>query len=413
MSPAVRRWGPWALLLVVAAVGLGFGLQPKGGRPSVDAQVQHIASQVRCPVCNGETVAESQAAPSVAIRNEIRTDVQRGESQAQILGSLVDSYGPGILEKPQASGIGVLVWVLPVVAVIIGAAALALVVTRWRARGGPVAAGGQAVAAGGEMDSLGGHAGASVAPVSPPAGGPAASSAAVAPAGSVATAVADPVADPAADDAVSGGTGAGNGVTAPEPPAGPAAPAAPAPAGRRSRRRQTVIVGAGAAIVAAGISWAVVASAGTRLPGQAITGQALGSEQVTAELQAALNAESRNDLVTALKDYQKILDAQPSQVQALTGKGWVLAETGEPALLQQGITILTSAEKANPDYAPAHLYRGLALLGESNYGDSIPELQWYLGHNPDPQLKPEVQKALAEAQKSAAVPAPSTPAQGG
>ena len=406
MTTAVRRWGPWALLLVVAAVGLGFGLQPRGGPPSLDARVQHIAAQVRCPVCNGETVAESQAAPSVAIRNQIRTDVQRGETQAQILGSLVDSYGPGILEKPQASGIGVLVWVLPVVAVVIGAAAMVLVVARWRTRGQPA----ELVPAGAGLPT-----GGQAAPVEPAPATPVASSAADASgvgsgatAGKtvcvggapVATAVVDPEPAPAA--------------AAAEVPAGGAARAKRAgTAGAQGRRRRTVALGAGAAVVAAGISYAVVASAGTRLPGQAITGQALGSEQITADLQAALDAESRNDLVTALKDYQKILDAQPDQVQALTGKGWVLAQTGEPALLQQGITLLTSAETANSGYAPAHLYRGLALLGEGNYGDSIPELKWYLAHNPDPQLKPEVEKALAKAQQSAAVPPPSAPAQGG
>ena len=402
MSPAVRRWGPWALLLVVAAVGLGFGLQPKGGAPSLDSRVQHISSQVRCPVCNGETVAESQAAPSVAIRNQIRTDLQHGETQAQILGSLVDSYGPGILEKPQASGIGVLVWVLPVIAVVIGAAGLALVVVRWRAKGQPA----EAVVDGAEDAATVGSPVAAV-PVAPAGGVEAAAGArtaatAVSTDGGVrAAAVVDPVGEPSA---------AGPTLSPAPAPDTVLARAIPAAPGRRSRRKQGVIIGAGAAVVAAGISWAVVASSGTRLPGQAITGQALGSEQITGDLQAALDAEARNDLVTALKDYQKILDAQPDQVQALTGKGWVLAQTGEPALLQQGITLLTSAEKTNPDYAPAHIYRGLALLGEGNYSDSIPDLQWYLAHNPDPQLKPQVEKALAEAQKAAAVPPPTSPA---
>ncbi len=80
------------------------GLQGSGGPPSLDSRVAHIASLVRCPVCNGETAAQSQAAPSVQIMNEIRTDLQKGESQNQILSSIVASYGPGILEKPPARG---------------------------------------------------------------------------------------------------------------------------------------------------------------------------------------------------------------------------------------------------------------------------------------------------------------------
>ena len=76
----------------------------------------------------------------------------------------------------------------------------------------------------------------------------------------------------------------------------------------------------------------------------------------------------------------------------------MLAGTGQPALLRQGLGLLQSAEQAQPTYAPAHIYRGLALLSEGDYGDTIPELQWYLAHDPDPQLVAQVKKALAQAQ---------------
>jgi hypothetical protein len=85
----------------------------------------------------------------------------------------------------------------------------------------------------------------------------------------------------------------------------------------------------------------------------------------------------------------------------------LLAETQQPALLQQGLQLLAQAEKDDPSYGPAHLYRGLAFLSEDDYGDSVPELTWYLGHNPDPQVVPDVNKALAQAQ--AGVAATSSP----
>jgi Pentapeptide repeats (8 copies) len=188
--------------------------------------------------------------------------------------------------------------------------------------------------------------------------------------------------------------------------------AAPGRIGRRRRIRGTdgdsrararnpwakwVLIGLGVVLVAGGVAWAVAASSGTRLPGEEITGQALGPEAATQSLQAAEQAVGKDDDVTALEDFQKVLNSYPNQPEALTGAGWILAQTQQPSLLQQGLTMLTSAEKADPSYAPAHLYRGVTLLSEDNYAGAIPELRWYLAHSPDPQLKAKVQSALQTA----------------
>ena len=336
----VRRWGPWLLLVVVAGIALSVGIPSGGSRPTLDARVQHLSSEVRCPVCHGETVAQSEAAPSVEIRNEIRADLQKGEPANRILASIVASYGPGILEKPPARGIDVLVWVLPVIGFVFGAAGLLWVFVRWRGR----------------IERPDGAA----TPGIPFEDGP-------------------PLALP------------------PSEPLAPTTVGAPEPIRRRSWAR-VAVASAGVVFIAGGASWAVAASSGTRLPGEAITGQSLGPEELAADLQSAQTDESRNDLTDAIKQYQKVLASQPHQVQALTGEGWLLAGTGQPALLRQGLGLLQSAEKAEATYAPAHIYRGLALLSEGDYGDTIPELQWYLAHDPDPQLVAQVKKALAQAQ---------------
>lgn len=169
---------------------------------------------------------------------------------------------------------------------------------------------------------------------------------------------------------------------------------------RQSRRRRAMVA-AGALVIAAGASWAVVASSATRLPGQQITGRTIGSEQVASELLAAQHSLAKGDDLSALRDYQKVLSSQPDQPEALTGAGWLLAQTQQPSLLKQGLAMLASAERAAPDYAPAHLYRGVALLSEDDYADAVPELQWYLGHSPDPQLVPKVRQALQQAEAGA------------
>jgi hypothetical protein len=187
-----------------------------------------------------------------------------------------------------------------------------------------------------------------------------------------------------------------------------AEPQADAPASTDSRRRwrTRLLAGFGVLVVASLAAWAVVRTSATRLPGQEITGQAVGSAAVVQSLQQAQQAISKGDDVTALKDYQKILNDDPNQPEALTGEGWLLVQTQQPALLQQGLTMLSAAERSAPTYAPAHVYRGIALLSEDNYAGAIPELQWYLAHNPDPQLAPGVRTALQQAKAKAAAANP-------
>lgn len=182
------------------------------------------------------------------------------------------------------------------------------------------------------------------------------------------------------------------------------------PAARAARRwPRRVAIATAVALIAAGAGWAVAASSGTRLPGQEITGKALGSQAEAQLLKEASDAAGKGDVLGAVKDYQKILASNPTDPDALTGEGWVLAEVGEPSLLQQGLTLLAKAETSNPDYAPAHAYRGLALLSEDDYSGAIPELQWYLAHNPDPSAVAQVRQALQQAQAAAKTQPPAAP----
>lgn len=392
---AVRKWGPWVLLLAVAVGGLAFGLQ-RHDHPTLDARVSHIAGLVRCPVCNGESAAVSQSAPAVEMRAEIRKDLLAGQSQAQILQSMVDSYGASILEQPQASGVGLVVWVVPVVAFVVGLGGLGLLFARWKRRAGDSDSAGDsdtggdgpgAVEEGWDLDEAEGEADAPLAV--------AVGARSVAAVGSR-----SPVGGGSGSGSVAGSGGAG--------PAGAEAGAVEAPGvepvsggrPRRLRSRRTLAAVAGIVVAAGAASWAMASSSGTRLAGQEITGQSVGlsTGELATELQAADQDAAKNQPLAAIKQYEKILKVDPNQVEALTGEGWLLAETQQPTLLQQGVSMLARAEKVNPSYAPAHVYRGIALLSEDDYSASVPELQWYLAHNPDPQLTVEVRKALAQAQ---------------
>jgi cytochrome c-type biogenesis protein CcmH len=82
-------------------------------------------------VCSGESVAESNAPASQEIRRQIAEQVQQGQSDDEIRSFYAAKYGQAVLLTPSASGVNVLVWILPVVALAIGIAALAIVFRRW------------------------------------------------------------------------------------------------------------------------------------------------------------------------------------------------------------------------------------------------------------------------------------------
>ena len=90
----------------------------------VDARTHDLASIMRCPVCQGLSVEESQADAALAMKARIRSLVEQGYSDEQIQDYFVDRYGVWVLLEPPATGMNLLVWVGPVVAFLLGALVL-------------------------------------------------------------------------------------------------------------------------------------------------------------------------------------------------------------------------------------------------------------------------------------------------
>lgn len=92
--------------------------------PSLEDQVYAIARELMCPVCAGQTVAESNSQLAVQMREEIRVRLRRGESREQIIAFFVGQFGEAVLATPPRRGLGLAVWLAPVIAFVIGAAIL-------------------------------------------------------------------------------------------------------------------------------------------------------------------------------------------------------------------------------------------------------------------------------------------------
>ena len=128
---SLRSWLPWVGLGLVLVVALFVGTRHDGGPPSDAARVDKIASGLKCPTCRSISVAQSDAITSKAIKDEILRQVREGRSDSEIRASIIGKYGVDLLIQPQGSGISALVWALPVVALVLGAALLAYAFRRW------------------------------------------------------------------------------------------------------------------------------------------------------------------------------------------------------------------------------------------------------------------------------------------
>jgi cytochrome c-type biogenesis protein CcmH len=127
----IRRWGPWIGLALVVVVALAVVLWPNGEQSSA-ARAHALETELKCPECQGLSVADSQAPTSRAIRTDIKRRIAKGQSDAEIRQAYVDDYGESILLSPQDSGISLIVWVLPVLVVVLGATGIVYALRRNR-----------------------------------------------------------------------------------------------------------------------------------------------------------------------------------------------------------------------------------------------------------------------------------------
>jgi len=87
---------------------------------SIDDQVKEISYLLMCPVCQGQSVGESNSNLAHDMRDIIRKQLEEGKSKEEILAYFVNSYGESILASPPPKGINWLLWLLPGVAIVFG-----------------------------------------------------------------------------------------------------------------------------------------------------------------------------------------------------------------------------------------------------------------------------------------------------
>lgn len=127
-------WGGWLPWVALGALLLGllvWSVWPSDP-PTDRERVRSLAAQLRCPDCESLSAADSSTASARAIRRDLAARVAAGESDGDIRRAYADRYGESILLEPDRDGLGLVLWVLPIVVVAGGVAGLVVAFRRWR-----------------------------------------------------------------------------------------------------------------------------------------------------------------------------------------------------------------------------------------------------------------------------------------
>ncbi len=139
---AVRSFGRRILVVGLVGLLLGSAVAAQAQEP-LDEQVRQVAAQLRCPVCQNLSVADSPSEMAQQMRGVIREQLQAGKTPEEVRAYFLDKYGDWILLSPRPRGLGLLVWIGPFAAAAVGLVVAGLAVRRWsrrRRRAPPAAA---------------------------------------------------------------------------------------------------------------------------------------------------------------------------------------------------------------------------------------------------------------------------------
>lgn len=95
---------------------------------------REIYDLIMCPLCAGQTIAQSNNETSAQMRDLVLKKLRQGETQEEILQYFESRYGERIMAKPNKKGFNLILWVLPFVLVLLAAISIYFLIRRWSSR---------------------------------------------------------------------------------------------------------------------------------------------------------------------------------------------------------------------------------------------------------------------------------------
>ena len=127
-SLKLRQYQPRALLIsaclvlglfVPGAIPSAQEARPVTEDPALEKKVITLSNELRCLVCQNQTIADSNAELAVDLRNQVRKQLSEGKSDREILDYMVQRYGEFVLYRPPLSYKTILLWAGPFVLLLI------------------------------------------------------------------------------------------------------------------------------------------------------------------------------------------------------------------------------------------------------------------------------------------------------
>lgn len=102
---------------------------------ALEALTRSVAAQLRCPVCQGLSLADSPSELALEMKDVVRTQLAAGRTPDEVKAYFVAKYGEWILLEPPRRGVNLLAYLLPAVALLAGLGVIWLALRRWTSRG--------------------------------------------------------------------------------------------------------------------------------------------------------------------------------------------------------------------------------------------------------------------------------------
>jgi cytochrome c-type biogenesis protein CcmH len=126
-----KRLSLWSLMVLAI---LAFVAAPVFAQQPTADEINEVARKLSCPTCTGINVADCPTETCAQWRAKIGEMLVEGKSEQEILDYFATRYGDHVLQVPPKRGFFVLVWILPVVAILAGLAWLAYLMRGWSRR---------------------------------------------------------------------------------------------------------------------------------------------------------------------------------------------------------------------------------------------------------------------------------------
>lgn len=130
MANRITRWLLPLCLAAWAWTAQANPAAPASADPALEARVMRIAIELRCLVCQNQTIADSNADLAVDLRRQVREMLQQGQSEQQILDFMTARYGDFVLYRPPVKNTTLLLWYGPPTMAVLGIVVLLLVLRR-------------------------------------------------------------------------------------------------------------------------------------------------------------------------------------------------------------------------------------------------------------------------------------------